>query len=70
MVGEGGQVERREYVLEGERFHLELRRNFFNVRVVKVWNGLPDYVKQAFNVNAFKTRIDMHMKSNKLEDSQ
>ena len=31
---------------------LDIRRNFFSVRVVDPWNNLPDSVKQAETVNS------------------
>jgi hypothetical protein len=33
------------------------RREFFSLRVAKVWNGLPDYVKEAASASAFKARL-------------
>ena len=61
-----GAVERREEVLAGERYRLEIRKNFFNVRVTKMWNGLPDNVKKASTVNGFKSQIDAYLKNNRL----
>ena len=66
LIGENGNVEWQEYVIQGERYRLEIRKNFFNVRVTKVWNSLPTNVKNASNVNAFKNRIDTYMKNHKL----
>ena len=37
---------------------LEVRRNFFNVRATKTWNGIPDTVRQKKTVNAFKSAYD------------
>ena len=36
----------------------EVRKFFFSQRVVEKWNKLPDSVKQAETVNAFKNRLD------------
>ena len=36
----------------------EMRRNFWSQRVTNPWNGLPDIVKQAENLNNFKNGID------------
>ena len=36
----------------------EIRNNFFTVRVTRSWNGLPEEVKSAKSVNAFKTAFD------------
>ena len=38
--------------------NLELRRNFWSVRVGDKWNTLPDSVKMANTVNDFKKSID------------
>ena len=56
-VGEEGEV-RRERVMEVERADLEVRRNFFIVRVAKEWNLLPDRIKLQKSVNAFKNAYD------------
>ena len=61
-----GVIQRREDVIKQERFHLEVRRNFFNVRVPRVWNMLPGHVKAAATVNLFKNRIDAFMETQKL----
>lgn len=37
-----------------------IRRTFFSVRIVSVWNGLPQYVIEAPSTNAFKNRLDKH----------
>ena len=53
---EGDEV-RRE-VLEVERARLEVRRNFFMVRATKLWNSLPERVKNQRTVNGFKNAYD------------
>ena len=35
-----------------------LRQNFFSMRVVNMWNGLPDSVVMSPTVNCFKGRFD------------
>lgn len=37
---------------------LEIRLNFFSVRVWENWNKLPDSAKQAPSTHAFKNRLD------------
>ena len=39
------------------RARTEVRRNFFSVRVVLVWNNLPTEVKESRNINIFKTKL-------------
>ena len=36
----------------------EIRRNFFNQRVVDHWNNLPQEIIAADSVNIFKSRLD------------
>ena len=56
VVGE--ELERRKEVIIGQRAKLEVRRNFFTVRVEKEWNGLPETVKMQRTVNGFKNAYD------------
>ena len=44
--------------MKGKTARLEIRRNFYNVRVVKNWNEIPDWVKEKKSVNAFKNAYD------------
>ena len=57
-VGPDGMARKKTEVLERERPRLEIRANFFTVRVVKQWNGLPEDVKNSRSVNAFKNSYD------------
>ena len=45
-------------VIHLENVRLETRKNFFNIRVAKEWNRIPDSVKQQQSVNAFKNAYD------------
>ena len=38
--------------------NLEVRKNFFSLRVVEHWNALPTTVKNATSVNNFKNLYD------------
>ena len=51
-------TKRRPHVMKGERARLEIRRNFYNVRVVNKWNAIPDWVKEKESVNSFKNAYD------------
>jgi len=44
--------------LVNSRCHYDLRKYSFAVRVVNIWNSLPDSVNSANNVNTFKNRLD------------
>ena len=72
MVGEA--VERRREVIVRERTNLEVRRNFFTVRVEKTWNAMPETLKAQWTVNIFKNEYDSWRKRaitiNRTEDHQ
>jgi len=44
--------------LVNSRCHYDLRKYSFAVRVVNIWNSLPDSVISANNANTFKNRLD------------
>ena len=44
--------------LEKEQNRLKIRSNYFSVRTINTWNGLPEKVVNAENVNDFKTKLD------------
>ena len=43
----------------------DIRKNFFTLRVVDMWNGLPAEVKQAPNQKAFKRALNRVWKDQK-----
>ena len=56
-VTEAGAI-KKTHILEQESPRLEVRKNFFNVRVVNDWNKIPEEVKAQKTVNAFKGGYD------------
>ncbi|PKU46912.1 rna-directed dna polymerase from mobile element jockey-like [Limosa lapponica baueri] len=44
--------------LEYKKFHLNVRRNFFTVRVLEHWNKLPREVVESPSSETFKTHLD------------
>ena len=50
--------------LKGQRFNSDLRRNFFNFRVIDFWNKLPASVVQTNTVATFKKKLDEYYKEN------
>ena len=44
--------------VERLEWKLEVRKNFWSVRVAEKWNQLPDIVKSANTVNSFKNGLD------------
>ena len=53
-----GSQHPRSHVIMPSRARTELRRNFFTCRVTSEWNNLPEDIKAAESLNAFKNRID------------
>ena len=52
-----------DYNLSEPRVQKEIKRNFFSTRVTKPWNNLPEHVKSANTISAFKSKYDDLMQS-------
>ena len=63
-VTEAGVI-KKTHILEQENPRLESRKNFFNVRVVKDWNKIPEEIKTQKTVNGFKGAYDRWRKGQK-----
>ena len=46
--------------LDLNTYNREIRQNFFSVRTVNEWNSLPDHIKEAKTLLAFKSLYDRH----------
>jgi len=44
--------------LKHRKFHLNMRKNFFTLRVMEPWNRLPRGVVESPSLEIFKTRLD------------
>jgi len=44
--------------LKHRRFHLNMRKNFFPLRVMEHWNSLPREVVDSPSLEIFETRLD------------
>ena len=63
-------VKRKVHVLRMESARLEVRKNFYNIRAAKSWNGIPQSVKEKTSVNAFKNAYDRWKNANQNETVQ
>ena len=63
-----GKEERKMEVIVGARANLDVRRNFFSLRVENKWNRLPEVVKAQQNVNSFKNHYNRWWEQTKLSE--
>jgi hypothetical protein len=48
------------------RPHLDIRKYFFSVRIVSVWNSLPDSVITSTSIDSFKNALDKYWKNEEI----
>ena len=49
-----------KYRIKQNHCKYDLRKHFFTIRVIAIWNSLPNYVVEAHSLNIFKNRLDKH----------
>lgn len=50
-----------QYKVAHIRTELEIRKRFFNVRGISLWNSLPQHIVSANSVSAFKASLSAHL---------
>ena len=56
-----GVTRNHAHKLTESRFKLDIRKNFFMVRVAKIWNGFAREVVLSHTLGVFKRRLDRHL---------
>ena len=54
--------------LQKQSSQLKVRHDFFSLRVVDLWNSLPESVVSAPSLNSFKNRLDKFWKEYKFNE--
>jgi len=49
--------------LEHRKFHKNMWKNFFTVRLMELWNRLPREVVESPSMGIFKTRLDAYLRN-------
>ena len=47
-----------QFKLQNHSFNHNFRKIFFSVRIVNIWNSLPNYVVDVQSIDIFKVRLD------------
>ena len=52
--------------LEKPKFRLDIRKNFFSVRLVDNWNELPIEIRESRSLGTFKTNVKSYLLTKQL----
>ena len=61
-VSESGAIPK-THVMNLQSSRLDARKNFYNARIAKEWNNLPESLRNAKSTNEFKNLYDKHVLS-------
>ena len=57
----GNRTRENSHKLKHRKFHTNVHKNFFTVRMTEHWNSLPMGVVESPSVETFKTRLDIYL---------
>ena len=63
--GVGTRLSNDPLALQQQKPRLDLRKNFFSIRVPPIWNSLPLAIRKSESLNTFKNSYDNFMKTQK-----
>ena len=59
----GNRARENGHKLEHKKFHTNMQKNFFAVRVMEHWNRLPRESVEPPSLEIFKTHLDTHLRN-------